>query len=256
MDGLLITQKGAIAHLQLDNGKANTLTHNVICSLREALGELQKNKDVRGVVLCGKFPFFSAGLDVVELNGYNEAQIERFWGDFSALLHDFILFDKPIAAAITGHSPAGGCVLAICCDTRVMAEGPFQIGLNEVPVGIVPPESIFKLYSFWIGERHAYQNLLSGRLLTTEEALKQGLVDEVVALEEVIARAEARLKPLMQMPPETWGKSKRQFRKGLLASLSKANEDLQETRAHWWSGEARAVMTHMVEALKAKSQKK
>ena len=68
------------------------------------------------------------------------------------------------------------CVLAICCDYRIMAEGNFMIGLNEIPVGLIVPESIFHLYSFWIGKANAYRLLLEGRLLSPQEALKVGLV--------------------------------------------------------------------------------
>src|SRR5690606_32452196 len=105
------------------------------------------------------------GLDLITLFEYDEAKIHEFWESFIALIYDLAAFPKPSIAAITGHSPAGGCVLALCCDHRVMAEGDYIIGLNEVPVGIIVPQCIFELYSFWLGSARASKFLLEGKLL-------------------------------------------------------------------------------------------
>src|SRR5690606_4415621 len=128
-----------------------------------------------------------------ELYNYSEDEVRQFWLDFIGLVKCFVSFSKPAVAAITGHSPAGGCVLAICCDYRVMAKGDFVIGLNELPVGIIVPQPIFELYSFWIGQGMAYRNLMEGKLMTPEEALSCGLVDEVVVAQSLVGTAERQL---------------------------------------------------------------
>ncbi|MBK7640026.1 MAG: enoyl-CoA hydratase/isomerase family protein [Bacteroidetes bacterium] len=74
-----------------------------------------------------------------------------FGRDFSKFLITISKFPKPLVAAITGHSPAGGCIIGICCDYRVMAKGNYKIGLNEIPVGIIVPKGIMALYSRCIG---------------------------------------------------------------------------------------------------------
>src|SRR5690606_38326654 len=125
-------------------------------------------------ILMGKEGFFSSGLDLITLFEYDQAQIKKFWEKFIGLVHQLVRFPKPLICAITGHSPAGGCVLALCADYRIMAQGDYIIGLNEVPVGIVVPGSIAQLYGFWIGMGNASRFLLEGKLLKPEEAESVG----------------------------------------------------------------------------------
>ena len=92
-----------------------------------------------GLVLSGAPGRFSGGLDVPELLRLGRADIRATWELFFALLKDIACSALPIAAALTGHSPAGGTVLAIFADYRVLADGPFFVGLNEVQVGLPVP---------------------------------------------------------------------------------------------------------------------
>ena len=154
----------------MDRGKSNALHLEMVLEISMAIDEAANDPSVEGLILTGKEGFFSAGLDLITLYSYDEAQMKTFWEAFMRLLYKLITFPKPAVSAITGHSPAGGCVLAICCDYRIMADGDFIIGLNEVPVGLIVPESIFKLYSFWLGEAVAYRSLLQGKLFKPLEA--------------------------------------------------------------------------------------
>ena len=162
MDFILIERNGAKATVRLNRGKANTFNHQMVQELTAAFKELENDDAIKAVVLTGHGEFFSAGLDVLELYDYNEEKMYQFWKDFSGAFEAVARFPKLVVCAITGHSPAGGCVFAVGADFRVMAEGKYRIGLNEIPVGIVIPPSIFRMYNFWIGERNAYQYLLQG----------------------------------------------------------------------------------------------
>jgi len=209
-----------IAILQLNRGKANAINAEMVNELLDALITLKTNDKVKGVVLTGHGEFFSAGLDVIELYSYDEHEIAEFWKVFDRLSRRIVMFPKPIVAAITGHSPAGGCVLAIGCDYRVMAEGNYRIGLNEVAVGIVVPEPIFHMYSFLVGRGKAHQYLLEGKLHLPEEALACNLVNEIAPLNEVLNRAIAQLKVFMQYNSAVWTKSKMNFRSPLIPELA------------------------------------
>src|SRR5690606_21307984 len=90
----------------------------------------------------------------------------------------------PVVAAIAGHAPAGGCVLALCCDYRIMAAGPFSIGLNETQVGLVAPEGVQHLMRRTVGAHRAERLLVHGALLDAERALAAGLVDEVTGVDD------------------------------------------------------------------------
>src|ERR1700744_6217666 len=178
MSTIQVTISNRLATIILDRGRSNPINHQMVKDLATCIKELDADSNVGGVIITGKPGFFSSGIDLMEAYDYNEEQIKQFWIDFLALPRALASFSKPLVAAISGHSPAGGCVIAVCCDYRLMADGQFIIGLNEIPVGIVVPDGIFNLYSFWLGKRKAYQYIMEGKLLDVAGALKVGLIDE------------------------------------------------------------------------------
>lgn len=250
MNTLQVTVKDRLAIIQLDRGKSNPMNAEMVKELTLLVKSIDSDDNIGGLIITGKENFFSAGLDLIELYDYNEEQIKTFWTDFMALQAVMVSFKKPMVAAISGHSPAGGCVMAICCDYRVMAQGKFIIGLNEIPVGIIVPDNIFQLYAFWIGERRAYQNLLEGKLLSVDEALEIGLIDEISNPESVISTAERQIRKYMQLNPKTWSQSKLNLRKDLIA---RANADHTETLiqmiAQWWAPETRKALQMIIQNL-------
>ncbi|MCB0821008.1 MAG: enoyl-CoA hydratase/isomerase family protein, partial [Bacteroidetes bacterium] len=144
----------------------------------------------------------------------------------------------------------GGCVMVLGCDYRVMAEGDFSIGLNEVPFGIVVPDTIFNLYSFVVGKQAAYKYLLEGKLLSSSEALSAGLVDELAPLGEVLEKAEKQMKKYLSLPQGVWVQSKLNFRAGLLQTLNTDNNpSFEQTVKYWWSTETRNRMKAIIESL-------
>jgi 3,2-trans-enoyl-CoA isomerase len=159
-----------------------------------------------------------------------------------------------MVAAISGHSPAGGCVLAICCDYLLMAEGKFVIGLNEIPVGIVVPDSVFNMYAFWLGQRKAYQYLMEGKLLNVNEAFEAGLVNEICPPETLMDNAEKKARAYMKMNAVTWSQSKLNLRKDLVAKLSGDQmTTLNKMLEQWWSPATRKGLEMMIQNLKSKS---
>jgi Delta3-Delta2-enoyl-CoA isomerase len=237
--------------ISLNRGKANPINMQMVLDLREAFKDLAQNPELKGAILTGQPRYFSAGLDVVELYDYDHATMREFWVQFSALIVDMVSLPKPLIAAISGHSPAGGCVLALCCDQRLMAEGPFRIGLNEVPVGIVVPPSIYFLYAAVMGEGKAYHHLLNGSLMLPEEALTEGLVHQVLPQEVLLAVSESRLKHYFSMNPTAWGVSKLLLRKQLLSQLQGEFEELfGPVLKHWWSADFRVELENMIKRLK------
>jgi len=252
MDTLKAEQIQDRMQITLQRGKANPINSTLVNELRQAIAELKQNDSIKGAILTGQPRYFSAGLDVVELYGYDADTMRQFWQDFTALILEMISCPKPIVAAISGHSPAGGCVLALCCDQRLMAEGPYRIGLNEVPVGIVVPPTIYYLYAAAMGEGKAYHHLLNGSLMLPEEALAEGLVHQVLPLEALQEQAEERLNHYLSMNATAWGTSKLLLRQSLLSQLRGDFDQLfGPVLKHWWSAEFRAQLEGMVERLKA-----
>lgn len=251
MNTFKITVKDKVALLTLDRGKANAINSQMAVELTDMFNNIQADSSVGGLIITGKEDFFSAGLDLIELYDYNENQIREFWQVFLKLVKTATSFSKPMVAAINGHSPAGGCVLALCCDYRLMAEGKFVIGLNEVPVGIIVPDSIFNLYAFWIGKSLAYQFLLEGKLMGTGEALKYNLVDEVVNKASILTLAERQVRKYLQFNWTTWQQSKLNMRGELIQSVSKdQTKILDAILKQWWSPYSRSIMQTIINNLK------
>lgn len=98
---------------------------------------------------------------------------------FTNLYTDLFLFPKPVVAALNGHTIAGGCMLALACDSRIMAEGRGKISLNEIAFGSSVFAGSTEMLRFWIGSAHATRVLYSGAMYSAEEAMGFGLVDGV-----------------------------------------------------------------------------
>ena len=254
MNTLTFTRKNTYAILQLNRGKVNAINHEMVKEIRTAISEAASDESVKGVILTGIPNFFTAGLDVIELYSYNKHQITEFFADFGGMFIDLVTFEKPLVAAITGYSPAGGCVMAIACDYRIMAKGEkFTIGLNEVAVSIQISKNLIDAYSYWIGNGKAHQYILDGALLKVDQALNVGLINEAVALEEVLPRAEQQMQKYLSFHEEIFKNTKRKLRQDWLSKLEvDPKKDLQQAAELWWQPEIRSRMKAFVESLQKK----
>ena len=253
MNTIKVSIKDHLAIITLDRGKSNAMNGEMISEFNDMLRNIAADQNIAGVLITGKAHFFSAGLDLIELYNYNETEVADFWNLFLNFVGTITAFKKPMVAAINGHSPAGGCVIALACDYRVMSEGQYIIGLNEVPVGITVPNSIFNLYAFWIGQANAHRSLLEGRLFSPEEALKIGLVDEVVNSAGILTAAERKIRKYMAMERNTWEQSKLSIRKDLIASTSADQSEMLEAMLkQWWSPATRNILKTIIENLQNK----
>lgn len=254
MNTFQTTIQGKLVVISLDRGRSNAINHEMVKELAGYIKMLENDDSVGGVVLTGKEGFFSSGIDLIEAYDYNEAQSREFWVDFLALQCTLTAFRKPIVAAISGHSPAGGCILAICCDYRVMAAGAFIIGLNEIPVGIIVPDSVFNLYSFWLGQHKAYQYLMEGKLLKVDEALEAGLIDEISAPDHLMNAAVEKVTAYMKLNTVTWSESKLNLRRELIGKLKTDQTDtLNKMLEQWWAPATRQGLQTMIQNLKSKN---
>jgi enoyl-CoA hydratase/carnithine racemase len=126
--------------------------------------------------------------------------VREYWGEFFALCGTLARAPIPLVAAVTGHSPAGGAVLALFCDYRVMAEGPYRIGLNEVQVGLIVPEAIQLALRRVVGTYRAERLLVAGAMIESAQALACGFVDELTGVDQVATRALHWLGELLALP--------------------------------------------------------
>jgi Delta3-Delta2-enoyl-CoA isomerase len=241
---------GLIRELRLNRPPVNALTGDLITALRQAVESAAK-EDVRALVLSGTPGRFCAGLDVPLLVGLDRRAITTLWRELYALMKALACSPIPIAAAIIGHAPAGGTVLPLFCDWRVMAEGEFKIGLSEVQVGIPLPTVILAALRRQVGPRQAERLASSGLLMSPAQALEIGLVDELVPTEHVVERAVAWCQTLIALPQEAMLSTRREARADLIAIFDHDLEpEVKKVVASWWHPETQATLRAVADKLK------
>jgi enoyl-CoA hydratase/carnithine racemase len=245
-----ILDHGLVHELRLARPPVNALDPALCADLGRAIGE-SIAAGARGLVLSGGPKVFSAGLDVPFLVrlGEDRAALHHAWQGFFAVARALADAPVPVAAALGGHAPAGGCVLALCCDYRVMASGPFTIGLNETQVGLVAPDGIQHLLRRVVGARQAERLLLTGELVLAEQALAMGLVDELVEIDHVATRARVWLEQVIALPRAPMLETRRIARADLVAALEPERIELDRFIDAWYSedtqGALRALMAKL-----------
>ncbi len=246
---ILTIDHGAIRELRLNRPPVNALSPELISALRQAI-LASPSQGARALILSGSPGRFSGGLDIPSLMALDRPTMDSVWRDFYGLLGAIAQSPIPIATAITGHAPAGGTVLSIFCDWRVMAQGDFRIGLNEVQVGIQMPPLILKALRRLIGPREAEHMAVAGTLVTVQEARRIGLVDDVADPEQVVNRALEWCERLLALPPEAMLGTRRDARADLCALFDQETEaELREITTMWWRAETQSTLRALAEKL-------
>jgi enoyl-CoA hydratase/carnithine racemase len=247
---ITIQDHGSIRELRLSRPPANALNPELIETLRAALEQAPRD-GVRALVLSGAPGMYSAGLDVPELLTFDRAGIRGMWQSLYAALRALAASPLPIAAAITGHSPAGGAVLATYCDYRVMADGKYKIGYNEVQVGIPMPVALLRCAARLVGDRQAERLCAGGLLLPVAEALRIGLIDEVAPPEQVVERAVEWGRAMAALPRTAMSLTREAARAGLVRLMDEGLAgELDQLVENWFHPEAQAALRGLVERLK------
>ena len=204
------------AIVQLNNGKVNAINIALLKDLQKTFETLDKDGNIKGVILAGRPHVFSAGLDVMSLASMNETQMVDFWESYMYVMQNLVGFSKPLVCAITGYAPAGATILALCTDYRIMGKGPKHVmGMHEFKMHMQIPEMLCDVYAYHLGELKSWKAVQQAKLYNSDEALAEGLVDESVEVEEVMERAEKYLKKLMIVFPKVFAASKKYFRREL-----------------------------------------
>lgn len=242
-----------VRELRMDRPPVNALNPDLVEALTKAL--LQAGEECRAVVLSGRPGMFSAGLDVPELLDLDRASMSRFWNAFFGLLAVVARCPVPVAAAITGHSPAGGAVLTLYCDYRVMSRGEFRIGLNETRVGLVVPAVIQQALVRLTGPHRAERLLVGGELLSPEAALESGMLDALADdPEATVQQAIAWCQSLDELPRHAMLGNRAMLRQDLAQSFDGLGDaEISPFVDGWFQKDTQRVLQELVASLKARA---
>jgi enoyl-CoA hydratase/carnithine racemase len=238
---ILVEHQDRVAIVKLQRGVTNPLDRRLVDQLGGTLQEVAGDPAVRGVVLgSASDKFFSIGFDIPQLLELTRPEFATYYRAFNRVCLDLFTLPKPTVAAITGHAIAGGCILALCCDYRLIADGRRLMGLNEIKLGVPVPYVAHRILRDLVGGRQARQIVESGDFYRPEESLSLGLVDQVCPPDQVLSRAVDRASLLGSSSPEAFAVIKRNRVERLEAEILARLADKEQLFVEcWYSEEAR-----------------
>ena len=200
-----------IAVVTMRHGKANALDIEFCDALAGRFAELRGNA-TKAIVLTGQGRIFSAGVDLIRVAGGGADYIRRFLPSLHRLYDEVFFHPKPVVAAVNGHAIAGGCVLALCADRRVMVKEDGRIGVTELLVGVPFPVLAFEIMRHATPPAFFHETILSGATFPPEAALHRHWVNALAEPGAVVADAIALARELALLSPSAFAQTKAQIR--------------------------------------------
>jgi enoyl-CoA hydratase/carnithine racemase len=245
---------GGVRVLTLNRPPANAFTPELLTALRVACGTAENDESVRAVIVTGTGRFFSGGLDLRHVAA--GSQQHPFGADFGRNDGIFALWtlSKPTVAMVNGHAIAGGGILCLACDARVVARGDIKLGLNEVAIGLSFPTGAYEIAAHALSRRHLRRVLLDAELFDPEAARRVGIVDEVVAPADLERVCVERARRLGSSPRAAYAHTKRALQHNAVERV--VNESPEQRRATldiWTSPEAIQAVRGQLSRLSSKS---
>ena len=248
-----VSQQGQTQILELNRPKVNAIDESLIKALINELDKVESDNSIKGIILTGQEGIFSGGLDIISLYEKDKEYMKSFWGLFSNLLLKIYRYPKLIFTAISGHSPAGGTVISIMTDYRIMSKGNYVIGLNEVAVGLSMPIAIGRVFQSLLGERVAEKMTLTGKLVNPDKALEIGLIDEVIDSGNLLNHSIKTMNEWFKLPFNKQIESKLSLRNEVIDIMANTIEKENDNFINaWFSDECRITMESIIKKLTKK----
>ena len=217
-------QRGDVALIHFDDGKANVFSHASLAALGSALDRAAD--EAKAVVLVGRPGRFSAGFDLVTMRegGDSVGKLVGAGGRLAMRVYESPL---PVVLACSGHALAMGAVLLLAGDLRIGARGDFKIGLNEVAIGLALPRFAIDFARERLSKRHLLRATTLAEIYTPEQALDAGYLDRVVAPEALIDEAVAEAQRLAALDGGAHRATKLRMRADVIARMrAELDEDM------------------------------
>jgi enoyl-CoA hydratase len=230
-----------VTTVRLEGGKANALTGELLDTIERAIDDFERSP-ARVAVITGYDRFFSAGLALPKLVDLDRPAMHVFIEHFARAMTRVLACEKPIVAAINGHAIAGGCVLALMCDWRIIVDdAAVRIGLNETQLGIGLPAIVIEPLRAQVPASSLVPIAYEGRLFSPVEALALDLVHLVVPGPDLLAHAMVKARALAELPGAAVTQVKRALRSPIIdAVMRTAAVETERWLDSWFDPEAQA----------------
>ena len=232
MAAVTVESHGKVALLRLTNHVTNAIGPTLVADISSALSLI--TTDFRGCVLAGGTKFFSIGLDLPALVHLSRREMSRFWDEFDQAVLDLYRLPLPTAAAIAGHATAGGTILALSTDYRLIAAGRKLMGLNEINIGVPVPFLAALMLRQIVGDRTARDLQYKGDLIHPETAKNVGLVDDIGPEEKIEALALEAVGTLADKPQGAFGLVKRYRTESVVRRFERRRREKKEEMLACW----------------------
>jgi len=253
VSGIRVEKRGNVAVLRLDKARGNAIDEPFTQDLLNATREVAGDAEVHGVLLASAHPkLFCPGLDLVTLWEYDRTAMERFIALFGEATRALFGLRKPLVAALAGHAVAGGCVLALCADHRILRRGS-QIGLNEVRVGLPLPWPVAILLKASVPPASLSRVALLGQNFADEEARAIGLVHEVLEGDGFEEACLLRLDEFAEKDAVATGTTKAYLREAALQEMLSQEARRTGEFLDAWFGSGREKIRQTIESLTKKA---
>jgi enoyl-CoA hydratase len=246
---LRLEEDRGIHRLVMDDGP-NTLTPPMMESLSAALADLSERGAPPLVLSSAHDALFCPGWDLKLLGGARRPEVARFLDLFNRMILDLFSYPGPTAAAIDGHAVAGGCLLALSCDLRIMGAGRPRIGLSELNLGVPVPATSLLMLGARLAPNVVEDLVLGGDGCGAERACDVGLVHRVARSDEVLPKTVREVAKLAARPARAFAETKKLLFANVWARMAGSDAAADEVFLDcWFSDETQQRITGIIDRL-------
>lgn len=239
-------EHGSIIELRLDRKPVNALSRAACVEWKAALLDAIAG-GAEAIVLSGPSGVFSGGADLVELANADRETFADVCRQLGGLAAEVARCPVPIAAALTGHCLGGASAVALPCDVRFMASGPYRFRINYVAMGLVPPPFVIRALERVVGAGQAARLLVGAVPLSPDEARTLGIVERVTEVGEVVGAAVEWCRQLLALPRSAMLETRRRVREDLVACMAvPENVGIEELSERWFGVEVQSRLAKLV----------
>jgi enoyl-CoA hydratase len=220
---LILEKEDDLAIVKINRPPVNALNSEVVTEIHQMFDELEKDEDVKVIILTGEGKAFVAGADISEMVDFDPSGGAEFSKKGQAAFDKIENTAKPVIAAINGFALGGGCEIAMACDIRLAVQGA-KLGQPEVNLGVIPGFAGTQRLPRLVGKGKAKELIFTGNMITAEEAQEIGLVNQVLTADELMNTAREMAKTIASKGPAAVRAAKHAINEGVNYELSKGLE--------------------------------
>jgi enoyl-CoA hydratase/carnithine racemase len=215
-----IEARGVTRVMTMQSGEDNRFNPDFVAALNGALDEIEADDDARAVVVtAAQEKYFSNGIDIEWVAQSGPETMKVFFPNFLRMLARFLMFEKPMVAALNGHAFAGGFFFAMTADYRIMRDDRGWCCANEIDLGLPLSKGLLALPTYVVGNRIAERIVMTGERFTAPASQELGIIHETAKKEELLDKAVGIADMLGMKSPKIYADYKRDMRESTSAIL-------------------------------------